>query len=64
MPLVKVLRHGQITLPKEFRELLGIKAGDIIEVKLSQSTVILKPKALIDKGSLSSREDAAKIENA
>ncbi len=27
MPVVKVLRHGQITLPKEFREALGIDEG-------------------------------------
>ena len=27
MPVVRVLRHGQITLPKEFREALGVKGG-------------------------------------
>jgi AbrB family looped-hinge helix DNA binding protein len=32
MPFVKVLRGGQITMPKELRKVLEIKEGDILEV--------------------------------
>jgi AbrB family looped-hinge helix DNA binding protein len=49
MPFIKVLRHGQITLPKELREFFGVKTGDILEIRLHQSTIILKPKTLVDK---------------
>jgi AbrB family looped-hinge helix DNA binding protein len=34
MNVVKVLRHGQIILPKTLREVLDIKEGDILEIEL------------------------------
>jgi len=49
MAFVKVLRGGQITMPKELREGLGIKEGDILEVQREKNKVILKPKVLVDK---------------
>ena len=49
MPVVRVITHGQITLPKEFREALGVKEGDILEAELKENQVVLKPKTLIDK---------------
>ena len=49
MPVIKVLRHGQITLPKELREVLGVKEGDILEAEMKENQMVLKPKILIDK---------------
>ena len=49
MPVVRVIRHGQITLPKELREVLGVKEGDILEAEMKENQVVLKPKTLIDK---------------
>jgi AbrB family looped-hinge helix DNA binding protein len=49
MPLVKVIRNGQITLPKELRKALGIQEGDLLEVKLSESGMTIKPKVPVDK---------------
>lgn len=49
MPFVKVLRGGQITMPKELREILEIKEGDILEVQMEKNKVVLKPKILMDK---------------
>jgi len=49
MPFVKVLRGGQITMPKELRKVLEIKEGDILEVQMQKNKVVLKPKILIDK---------------
>jgi AbrB family looped-hinge helix DNA binding protein len=49
MPFVKVLRGGQITMPKELREVLEIKEGDILEVQVEKNKVVLKPKVLLDK---------------
>jgi AbrB family looped-hinge helix DNA binding protein len=54
MPLVKVIRHGQITLPADFREELDIKEGDYIEAELEGKVIVLRPKVLLD------REDAVK----
>lgn len=49
MPFVKVLRGGQITMPKELREVLEIKEGDILEVQMEKNKLVLKPKVLVDK---------------
>lgn len=49
MNVVKVLRHGQITLPKTLREVLDIKEEDILEIELERSCLILKTKILVDK---------------
>ena len=49
MPYVKVLRGGQITMPKALRRALEIKEGDVLEVELENHKVVLKPKALADK---------------
>jgi AbrB family looped-hinge helix DNA binding protein len=54
MPLVKVIRHGQITLPADLREELDIKEGDYLEAELEGRTIVLRPKVLLD------REDAIK----
>ena len=37
MPLVKVIRNGQITIPKVLRAALGIEDGDLLEVKLTKA---------------------------
>jgi AbrB family looped-hinge helix DNA binding protein len=49
MPFVKVLRGGQITMPKELRGVLEIKEGDILEVQMEKNKVVLKPKILVDR---------------
>ena len=49
MPFVRVLRGGQITMPKDLRKALEIKEGDILEVKMENNKVVLKPKVLVDK---------------
>jgi len=49
MPLVKVIRNGQITIPKELRAALGIEEGDLLEVKLNKGGMTIKPKTAVDK---------------
>ncbi|MBM4289010.1 MAG: AbrB/MazE/SpoVT family DNA-binding domain-containing protein [Deltaproteobacteria bacterium] len=49
MSVVKVLRHGQITLPKTLREILDIKEGDLLEIELEKSHLIIKTKVLVDR---------------
>ncbi len=61
MSVVKVLRHGQITLPKTLREVLDIKEGDILEIELERSHLIVKTKILVDKekAAMATRRGAA-----
>ena len=49
MPYIKVLRGGQVTMPKRFRTALKIREGDVLEVKMENHKLVLKPKALVDK---------------
>ena len=64
MPVVKILRHGQITLPKEIRKILGVEEGDLLEVGLENARVYLKPKVLVDKQSVLSAAGEIKIKEA
>jgi AbrB family looped-hinge helix DNA binding protein len=64
MPVVKILRHGQITLPKEIRKILGVEEGDLLEVGLENARVFLRPKILVDKESVLSEAGEIKIKEA
>ncbi len=64
MPVVKILRHGQITLPKEIRKILGVEEGDLLELRLEDTRVFLKPKVLVDKQTVLSEAGEIKIKEA
>ena len=64
MPVVKILRHGQITLPKEIRKILGVEEGDLLEVGLENARVFLQPKILVDKQTVLSETGEIKIKEA
>ncbi|MGD0232429.1 MAG: AbrB/MazE/SpoVT family DNA-binding domain-containing protein [Syntrophorhabdales bacterium] len=50
MPWARVLRSGQVTFPKEVRESLNLKEGDIVDFEIQGSAVVIRPKVMIDKG--------------
>ena len=64
MPVVKILRHGQITLPKEIRKILGVEEGDLLELGLENARVFLQPKILVDKEIVFSEAGEVKINEA
>ncbi|MGA2936426.1 MAG: AbrB/MazE/SpoVT family DNA-binding domain-containing protein [Syntrophobacteraceae bacterium] len=41
--------NGQITIPKELRAALGIEEGDLLEVKLTEAGMTIKPKTAVDR---------------
>jgi len=47
--LTKVTRNGQMTLPAAARRALHIEEGDYVEVRVSEDSLVLTPKKLIDK---------------
>ncbi len=49
MPWAKVLRSGQVTFPKEVREALDLKEGDIVDFRIKGSEVTIRPKIMVDK---------------
>jgi AbrB family looped-hinge helix DNA binding protein len=41
--IAKVLKKGQIVIPKEIREKIGISPGDRVEVKVVKSDILISP---------------------
>lgn len=50
MPLVKVKEKYQVTIPAEIRKVLNLEVGDYLEVEAQGTAIILKQKAVIDRG--------------
>jgi AbrB family looped-hinge helix DNA binding protein len=42
MPSSRVTRKGQITIPQEYREALGIREGDSVHVTLQDETLVVR----------------------
>lgn len=45
---IKILPKGLITIPKKIREKLGLKEGDIAKVKISENTIVIKPRESVE----------------
>jgi len=41
--IAKVLKKGQIVIPKEIRQKIGITPGDRVEVKVVKSNILISP---------------------
>ncbi|AEB07954.1 AbrB/MazE/SpoVT family DNA-binding domain-containing protein [Desulfobacca acetoxidans] len=50
MPLIKIIRGGQVTFPKVFRDKFGLKEGDLMEYEIREDGIFFKPKEVIDRG--------------
>jgi AbrB family looped-hinge helix DNA binding protein len=48
-PLIKVIRHGQVTLPAEFREALALKEGDYLEAEIQEAAIVLRPTVVMGR---------------
>ncbi len=40
-------RRGQVTLPKEVREKLGLKPGDVLLLRVEEGRLVLEPALLL-----------------
>ena len=47
--LVKQLRHGQITIPKEFREALELDESDMLSITLADGKLEVEPVRVAPK---------------
>ena len=41
---IKILPKGLITIPKKMRVKLGIKDGEVAQVKISGNSIVIKPR--------------------
>ena len=60
MPIVKVQKRGQVTLPVRLRAQAGIAAGDALEAKLERGKITLAPAPVVDRQIAESLEDYRK----
>ena len=49
LPLVKVKEKFQVTIPTELRAALHLTVGDLLEATIENETIVLKPKAVVDR---------------
>jgi antitoxin MazE len=47
--VVKQLRHGQITIPKDLREEAGIEPGDLLSIDVVDGRLLLEPMRVTPK---------------
>lgn len=47
--VVKQLRHGQITIPKDLREAVGIEPGDLLEIDVVEGKLQVEPVRVTPK---------------
>jgi len=49
MPLVKVKRFAQVTLPSDIRKKFHIAEGDYLEAEVVEDGILLKPVAVVER---------------
>jgi AbrB family transcriptional regulator, transcriptional pleiotropic regulator of transition state genes len=45
--VVKVQEKGQVTIPLEIRQMLGLKKGDLVTFIITEGGVVIKPAEVI-----------------
>jgi AbrB family looped-hinge helix DNA binding protein len=60
MPLVQLRDKSQITIPSSIRKELGIKNGDYLEIRKEGERIIIIPKIVVDKSSVTLSEKGEK----
>ena len=48
MSVSKLGQHGQVVIPKDIREALGLEEGDLIDVRQNRGTVVIRPQKPLD----------------
>lgn len=54
MPLVKIKEKFQVTIPTVLRKAARLSVGDLLEAEAKNNTIVLKPKAIIDREAIES----------
>ena len=59
-PAVRVQERGQVTIPKEIRENLDLKKGDLVTFVETEEGVIIKPAEIVVSAALDEIGEALK----
>jgi len=49
LPAVKIGASRQVIIPKKVYEMLGLAAGDYLDVTVENGSLVMSPKTLVDK---------------
>ena len=60
--VVKVQEKGQVTIPLEIRQRLGLKKGDLVTFMITEAGVVIKPAEVIVTEALDEINRALKAE--
>ena len=52
MLIVRILENGQVTIPKKFREIVGLEKGDLAEAELAGDQIVITPKKFAEDKAL------------
>lgn len=55
MPLVTIKDKFQVTIPSRVRAQLPLAVGDVLEATVERGTIVLRPKAVVDRAELARR---------
>jgi len=58
---VRVKHKGQVTIPQELRNKLGIEEGAILDITAQDGTIVLKPLPRLEAGEPVGEEEFKKI---
>ncbi len=47
--LIQIRKKAQLTLPQSVRQELGIREGDLLDVRVQNGAIVLKVKKLVDR---------------
>ncbi len=60
IPAVRVQEKGQVTIPKEIREKLDLKKGDLVTFVEIEGGVVIKPAEIVVSAALDEIDEALK----
>ncbi len=61
MPLVKITRSRQVTIPKELFDELELRQGDYVEIIRKGDQLVLRPKSVMDRDRAEAKEQLFKL---
>lgn len=61
MPLVKITRSRQITIPKDLFEELDLHQGDYLEVNREGDRLVVRPKTMVDRRKTEAKDRIRKL---
>ena len=59
MPIGKIGQRRQVVIPQDICDALGLNVGDYVEINRVRSTVVIKPKKLVDADDVLTPEEEA-----